>query len=99
MNDNTDDWMNPSRSTVYQSPPPPKVGQIDYVIQRKKAIPVSGNVSAIFRWEFWSKHETAARRDKELERLHSEHPVWRLRARDIDAYAEYRGWPQPGADD
>ena len=58
--DMTDDWMNPSRSASFERPPPPKPGKIDYVIQRKKAIPVSGNVAAIYRWDFWAKYDTAA---------------------------------------
>lgn len=97
--DLSDDWMNPRRSCSWTTPPPPKMGEIHYVIQRKKAIPVSGNVSAIYRWERWSKHGTAAERDAELARLREEHPAWRLRARDINAWAEYHNLPQPGDDD
>ncbi len=76
--DDEDTWMNPRRSVVYKSPPP-KNGHY-FVIERKKRIPVSGNVAFIERWESWQEFDAKEKRDDELKRLR-ETTSWVLRGR------------------
>lgn len=73
-----DTWMNPTTSIGW-SPPPPKNGTY-YVIERKKHIPVSGNVAFLERWETWQEFQEKDRRDAELKRLR-ETTSWVLRGR------------------
>ena len=73
-----DTWMNPSRSVTFTAPPP-KHGTY-YVIERKKATPVSGNVGAIYHWDTWQEFQDKDKRDTELKRLR-ETTTWQLRGR------------------
>jgi hypothetical protein len=73
-----DDWMHPKTSFSW-SPPPPKNGTF-FVIERKKATPVSGNVSSIHTWDEWQSFDKKDDRDTELKRLR-ETTTWHLRAR------------------
>lgn len=57
-----------------------------FFIQRKRAIPVTGNVSHITQWDVWSEHDTEEDRDAALKKLREEHPMWRLRARQWNPY-------------
>lgn len=73
-----DTWMNPSRSAGFEMPPP-KNGTF-HVIERKRMIPVSGNVSAIGQWDTWQEFSNKDERDTELKRLRNT-TTWVLRAR------------------
>jgi hypothetical protein len=77
--DDTDDWMNP-RTSISFTMPPPKNGRF-YRIERKRATPVSGNVSAIYSWDLWREYENEDERDAELAQLREQHPMWQLRGR------------------
>lgn len=90
MVDHEDDWMNP-KSVSWQSPPPPKMGEIEYLIERAKRQICFGSPGSIVQWHFWSKHDTAQKRDEELKRLSDEHPLWHLRARNSHPYMERLG--------
>lgn len=90
MVDYTDDWMNPkptgTSSFTYRAPQ--SGDPIEYLIERQKRTPVFGNPGSITSWEYWSKYDTAEKRDEVLVRLRIDHPIWQLRARDRDPYAE-----------
>lgn len=90
MVDHTDDWMNPSRSVSFNMPAPEK-GKIEYLIERARSIPVTGNVSSITQWDFWAKFDTVDERDSALKKLHDEHPAWHLRARNRNPWNEAHG--------
>lgn len=74
-----DDWMNPQNKTWYKNERPPKNGTY-YVIERKRRIPVTGNVAFLERWETWAEFDSKAKRDVELKRLREE-TSWILRGR------------------
>lgn len=76
-----DDWMHPNRSIAFTMPPP-KNGTF-HQIQRKRAIPVTGNVSHIYSWDVYREFETKDERDAELAKLRKDHPSWHLRARSL----------------
>lgn len=73
-----DSWMNPHTSISYTTPPP-KNGTF-YVIERKKRVPVSGNVAFLERWGTWEEYKSKEDRDAELARLR-ETTSWVLRGR------------------
>ena len=74
-----DDWMHPRTSFSWQSPPP-KNGTF-FQIQRKRATPVSGNVSHIYSWDVFEECPTKEARNERLAKLREEHPMWQLRGR------------------
>lgn len=73
-----DDWMNPKTSATWTEPRR-KEGTV-YEIQRKRRVPVTGNVAYIERWETWQEFDSKEKRDKELERLRKE-TSWHVRGR------------------
>ena len=75
----SDTWMNPTTSLSYTSPPP-KNGSY-YLIQRKRAIPVTGNVGRIYQWDTCAEFDNEADRDASLKKLRDQNPEWHLRAR------------------
>lgn len=76
-----DDWMEPRTSISWESPPP-KNGTF-YQIQRKRRIPVTGNVAFLERWDVYAEYESKDERDKKLARLR-ETTEWHLRARTVN---------------
>lgn len=76
-----DTWMHPITSMSYTCPPP-KNGTY-FQIQRKRATPVSGNVSHIYSWDVFEEFKTKEERDTRLEKLRLESPRWCLRARTL----------------
>jgi hypothetical protein len=76
-----DTWMHPITSLAYTAPPP-KNGTY-HQIQRKRATPVSGNVSHIYNWDVYAEDTDKDKRDTLLARLRAEHPTWHLRARTL----------------
>lgn len=74
-----DDWMNPQRHGGWSMADLSKSRQErPFVIQRCRRIPVSGNVSSIEQWNFWSDYATKDERDEALRKLRAEHS-WKLR--------------------
>lgn len=90
MSDQTDDWMNPPTSVGWNFTPP-QPGEVEYLIERRRATMVSGPSAYIYSWGLWSKHDTSAARDAELTKLRTAHPVWQLRARDAHPWLERQG--------
>lgn len=79
-----DDWMMPDLKQsvrVTNDRPPPKDGKY-YLIERKKATPVSGEVAYITSWHEWFSSKDKGERDKELDRLRDT-TAWTLRAREV----------------
>ena len=88
----TDDWMNPPRSHHYGSKQTPvKPSTVEYLIERCQRRICFGSPGYIDSWQFWSKHDTAEKRDEELEQLHKQYPAWHLRARDRRPWFEQNG--------
>lgn len=75
--DYTDDWMNPEPMVAYVHKKPEN--KVEYRILRQRSMVVSGPSGRLTEWRVWSTHDTAKERDLELERLHKEHPAWRLK--------------------
>lgn len=75
-----DDWMNPKSSSGWQAAP--MKNGVFYQIQRKKRIPVTGNVAFLEQWECWSEYDTKEARDKALKSLR-ETTSWHLRGRTV----------------
>lgn len=73
-----DTWMNPQTSISWQAPP--KKDGTYYAIERKKRIPVSGNVAFLEQWDTWQEFDDKNKRDAELARLR-ETTSWLLRGR------------------
>jgi len=88
--DMTDDWMDPQPRTFSFSEPKIE-NKTEYLIERARRIPVTGNVSSLVQWATWSVHETKRERDAELKRLSKAHPKWHLRARDRNRWLERHG--------
>ncbi|TPM53285.1 hypothetical protein FJ959_22420 [Mesorhizobium sp. B2-2-4] len=76
-----DDWMHPRTSFSYTTPPP-KNGTY-FQIQRKRATPVSGNVSYIHSWDVWEEFATKEERDAKLAKLREQESEWHLRGRTL----------------
>jgi hypothetical protein len=74
--DYSDDWMHPKTSTSYSYKQPEN--KTEYRIMRKRAIPVSGNVACIYRWDVWATFDSRGERDKEYLRLKRSHPSWQV---------------------
>lgn len=82
MSEHDDDsWMHP-RTSISFTMPPPKNGTY-FQIQRKRATPVSGNVSHIHSWDMFEEFKTKEERDARIAVLRDEHPIWHLRARTL----------------
>ena len=98
MPDLTDDWMNPPASRSWSS------ASIDadrrkkpFLIQRQRVIQCTwvGDEPPT-QWDEWGRFETREERDAALRRLREEHPLWRLRARELDPFGrvcEPLDWP------
>lgn len=84
--DMTDDWMNPKPMQAYVSEAPKN--EMEYLIERERRIICFGNPGSITQWEVWDKYTVKKERDKALQRLSKEHPMWHLRARDRNPYME-----------
>lgn len=87
-----DHWMHPATSFTW-APKPPKNGTF-YEVQRKRATPVSGNVSHIYSWDWFADFPTKAERDEHLALLRQQHPTWHLRGRTV----HYMNGQQMGGD-
>jgi hypothetical protein len=88
MPDMTDDWMHPEQGGAYtfdRKAYDERRRATPFIIQRgERIICTFIGESPGPRWKEWSSHATAKERDAELARLHREHPMWRLRPRDLD---------------
>jgi hypothetical protein len=89
--DYTDDWMNPHRATHYVYKEPQPSDPVRYLIEREKRVICFGNPGSITKWEYWAKYDTEEARDAALKRLHEEHPMWHLRARNEHPYWDRLG--------
>lgn len=94
MTEDDDDWMCPRTSHSWSRPQRPD--GVVYLIQRKRRIPVSGNVAFIEQWDEWAEFPTREERDAELQHLRAT-TSWHLRGRQ----AHYIGgqivrMPDPG---
>ena len=73
-----DSWMNPQTSfSTFNHPP--KDG-LFFVIERKRRVPVSGNVAFLEQWDTWSEFDTKEARDAALEKLRAD-TSWHVRGR------------------
>jgi hypothetical protein len=76
-----DDWMNPQDTSYIYEKKPRKDGTV-YLIERKKRIPVTGNVAFIEQWDTWCEFDSKDERDEELAKLRKS-TSWHLRGRSL----------------
>lgn len=79
--DDGDDWWD-SPAKVWSLPAACK--HTRYIIERARRVPCSGDPGFIVEWQqYMLDFETKDERNAALLKLNEEHPMWRLRARDI----------------
>lgn len=71
-----DDWMNPEQA--YSANLRPRKDGTFYLIERKRRIPVTGNVGYLERWDQWAEFDNKDERDEALANLR-ETTQWVLR--------------------
>lgn len=78
--DHTDDWMNPTPHLGWQGPPQRK----PFIIERAKKSICFGDPGYVIEWHLWADYDTREARDAALTAILQNHPLWKLRARQLD---------------